>query len=233
MFCVNCGAAVDGNAVAACGTCGKLNQPTLSSADVSRMIKEASTDALGAIRHVIADPISGLASAFTMLGEQRGRSAGIAFGVGFAAVAAIASVIAASSSAAEGRLKLMLAVFIVALVPFVALAVTSAASRKAFRSAGTPGADLFTAGVALQPFGLFLILAALLGIDNYQAVLLLSVFAWTYMLCILFAGCTRLVGVPERFTPPVLAVMILVAIWLTKIVAASFLGSGPFARFFA
>jgi hypothetical protein len=196
------------------------------------MIKEASTDALSAIRHVIADPIGGLASAFATLGERRGRSAGIAFGVVFALVAAIASVIAAGESASDGKLKLMLAVFIVGLVPFIALAASSAAARKAFRTPGSAGADLLTAGVALQPLGLFLILAAVLGIANYQAVALLSLFAWTYMLCILFAGCTRLVGIPERFAPPVLSVMLLAAMWLTKIVAASFLGSGPFARFF-
>lgn len=232
MFCVNCGSAMEGTAVAACASCGKINQPTLTGADVSRMIKEASTDALSAVRQVAVDPIAGLASSFAMLGEQRGRSAGIAFGVGFALVAAIASLIAAANTGSDGNVKLMLAVFIVALVPFIALAATSTATRKAFRTTGSTGADLFTAGVALQPFGFFLILAAVLGIDNYQAILLLSLFAWTYMLCILFAGCTRLVGVPERFAPPVLAVMLLVAMWLTKLVATSFLGSGPFARFF-
>jgi hypothetical protein len=196
------------------------------------MIKEASTDALSAVREVAVDPIAGLASSFAMLGERRGRAAGIAFGVGFALVAAVASLIAASDSSSDVRLRLMFAVFIVGLVPFIALAATSAAARKAFRTAGTTGADLFIAGVALQPFGVFLLLAAVLGIANYQAIALLSLFAWTYMLCVLFAGCTRLVGIAERFAPPVIAVMLLAAMWLTKVVAAAFLGSGPFGRFF-
>lgn len=232
MFCVNCGGALEAGATTACVSCGNINPPTISGADVGRLIKEASTDAVGAIRLVAVDPIGGLASAFAMLGERRGRAAGIAFGVAFAIIAAIASLVAARHGGFQGNVQMLLAVFIVALAPFVALAATSTAARKAFRTGTTAGADLFTAGVALQPFGLFLMLAAILGIDNYQAVLILSLFAWTYIVCILFAGCTRLVQIQERFAPPVLAAMLLAAIWLTKIVAASFLGSGPFARFF-
>lgn len=232
MFCINCGTAMEGSAVAACANCGKDVQPMLSGADVSRMIKEASADALTAVRRVAVDPIAGLHEAFAMLGERRGRAAGVAFGIGFALIAALAGLIAARKFGSESNLKLMLAVFIVGLVPFIALAATSAGMRKAFRTDGTTGADLFTAGVALQPFGFFLLLAAVLGIGNAEAVLLLSLFAWTYMLCILFAGCTRLVKIPERFTPPVLAVMMLAAMWLTKIVAAAFLDDGPFGFIF-
>ena len=231
MFCVNCGSAMD-RAVAACPTCGNSNQPSLSGADVSRIIKEASTDALGAIRHVAVDPVAGLPSAFETLGERRGRSAGVAFGVGFALLATIASLIAASKIGTGGTFKLLLAVFIVGLVPFAAIAATSAAARKVFRTNGTLGADLFTAGVALQPLGFLLVLAAVLGINNYQAILLLSLFAWTYTLCILFTGSTRLSSIPERFAPPVLAVMLFAAMWLTKLVAGSFLDSGPLGRFF-
>lgn len=232
MFCVNCGSAMEGSAVAACASCGKDNAPMISGADVSRIIKEASSDALGAVRRVAVDPIAGLAEAFGMLGERRGRSAGIAFGIGFALFAVVAGLIATSNLGTESNVKLMLAVFIVALVPYLALAGTSAAVRKTFRTDGTAGADLFTAGVALQPFGFFLILAAVLGISNATAILLLSLFAWTYMLCILFAGVTRLVKVPERFAPPVLAVMLLAAMWLTRIVAGSFLDDGPLGFFF-
>lgn len=230
MFCVNCGAAVEGDALAACATCGKTVQAMISASDVSRMIKEASSDAFSAVRHVAADPIGGLASSYAMLGEQRARSAGIAFGVGFAIIAAMAGLIAASPSA-ESPIKLILVTFIVALVPFAALAATSAATRKTFRTAGSAGGDLFVAGVALQPIGIFLLLSAILGIGAYQVIALLTLFAWTYMTCILFAGCTRLVGVAERFAPPVMAAMLLVAIWLTKVIASSFLGSGPLARF--
>jgi hypothetical protein len=232
MFCVNCGSSMEGNALAACASCGKDNQPMISGAEVGRMIKEASSDALSAVRHVAADPIAGLASSFAMLGERRGRAAGIAFGVGFALTAALASLIVASNLGSESNAKLMLAAFIVGLVPFIAFAATSTGARKAFRTTGTTGADLFTAGVALQPVGLFLILAAVLGLGNYQAVLLLGLFALTYSLCILFAGCTRLVKVPERFAPPVLAVMLLAAMWLTKIVGAAFLDDGPLGRLF-
>jgi hypothetical protein len=230
---MNCGGAIEGDSLAACASCGKVSQPALSGAEMTRMIKEASSDALGAIRRVAVDPIAGLASSFAVLGEQRARSAGIAFGVGFALVAALASFVAASKLTTGGNFKLIVAVFISALVPFVAIAAVSAATRKVVRAAGTIGADLFVAGVALQPLGLLLILAAILGLDNYQAVAILGLFAWTYMLCILFAGSTKLVGVPERFAPPAIAVMLLAAMWLTKIVATVLFDAGsPLGRFF-
>lgn len=233
MFCVNCGAAVNGDTLAACVSCGKAPAPMLTTADVSRAIKEASADAFGAIRQVAGDPVGGLAASFTTLGERRGRSAGIAFGVAFAVLSAVAALMAVSKLGSESGLKVLLAAFITALIPFAAIAAVSAGARKVLGGSGTPGADVFTAGVALQPIGVFFVLAALLGAANYQVIGLLSLFAWTYMLCILFTGSTRLAGLPERYAPPAIAVMLLAAIWCTKIAMGSLFDTGsPIGRFF-
>ncbi len=234
MFCINCGAAVNGEVLAACANCGKAAAPsTLTGADVTRVIKEASSDALTAIRQVAVDPVAGLASSFASLGEQRARSAGAAFGVGFALLSALAAVMGASKLGSESNLKVFVGMFVLALVPFVAIAAISAGARKALGGNGTVAGDLFTAGVALQPIGVFFVLAAILGVANYQAVGVLSLFAWTYMLCILFTGSTRLAGLPERFAPPAVAVMLLAAIWLTKIASGSLFDStNPVGRFF-
>jgi hypothetical protein len=222
-----------GESLAACGACGKGSTPALTGADVSRAIKEASTDALTAIAEVAVDPIAGLASSYATLGEKRARSAGIAFGVVFALLSALAMAIAASRTGGTGGLKLFFASAFLGLVPFAAIALTSEAARRALRGSGTTGGGIFTAGVALQPVAIFFVAAALLGLGNWEVTALLSLFAWTYMLCILFAGSTRLVGLPERFAPLAIGVMLLAAMWLTKIAAASlFDSSSPLGRLF-
>jgi len=233
MFCVNCGAAVDGDTLVACGSCGKSNAPALTGADISRRIKEASSDAWAATRRVAIDPVAGLASSFTTLGERRAQSAGIAFGVIFALVSAIAAAIGVSKLGVDGNLKAGLGIFIVALVPFATIAALSAGARKLFGGSGSAGADVFTAGVALQPLGVLFLAATFLGSDNLEVIAVLTLFAWTYMLCILFTGSTRLVGLPERIAPPAIATMLLAAGWLTTIAAKSFFGSDtPLGRFF-
>ncbi len=225
MFCMNCGAAVEGEALAVCGSCGKSNPQALSGADVSRILKEASTDALGAIRTVAVDPIGGLAASFGLLGERRARAAGIAFGIAFALLTAIAALIATAKLGTEGGPKVLFGMLFLALVPFAAIAATSAGIRRILGGTGTTAGDVFTAGIALQPASAFFVLAAILGIANYQAIALLGLFAWIYVLCILFTGATRLAGLPERFAPAAIAVMLLVALWLTKVAASALFDS--------
>jgi hypothetical protein len=232
MFCVNCGTAVDGNALAICAHCGKSNQPAFSAADAGRMAKAAATDAVAVVRRIAADPISGLAASYADLGEQRACSAGIAFGVAFALAVAAATAVATSSAGFGNSAKIVLAMFVVGLVPFVAMVATSTGARKTFRTGSTAGADLLSCGVALQPFSIFVLIAAFLGIGNFNSVALLSLFAWTYMLTILFTGCTKLVRIPDRFAPPVMSVMLLAAIWATRVAGGWLLGANPFGPFF-
>ena len=233
MFCMNCGATITGDTLAACGSCGKSNARMPSGAEVSRVIKEASSDALAAIGRVSTDPVGGLEASFQMLGEIRARSAGFAFGTAFAVLATLAAWIA-SSRMGMGTPKVLVAVFFVALAPFVAILGVSAGARSIFRGVGSIAPDVFTAGVSLQPLGLLFVLAVILGSANYKIVLALALLAVTYMICILFTGCTRLSGIPQRFAPLTVAVMLLALMWLTTIVAGALLDTtNPVSRFFS
>ncbi|MBV8516174.1 MAG: hypothetical protein JO197_02115 [Acidobacteria bacterium] len=222
----------EGSTLAACVHCGKSNQPVFSAADARRIIQSASGDAFTAIRQITSDPIGGLTRSYATLGEERARAAGIALGVAFALAVGIASAITASHIGFNGIAKLLLGMTVVGLVPFAAMAGVSAGARKAFRADGAFGADLLSCGVALQPFSIVFIIAALLGIANFQTVALVSLFAWTYMLSILFTGCTQLAHIPQRFAPTVIAVMLLAAIWATRVVGGWLLSDDPFIRFF-
>ncbi len=232
MFCVNCGSSMDGTSLAACAQCGRSAQPVFSAADAGRIVRSAAGDALAALRQIGTDPIAGLPASYATLGEQRASSAGVAFGVVFAIAVGIATALAASSVGFADTLKLFLSMFVIGLVPFAVMVAISAGTRAAFRSSRALGADLLSCGVALQPFSIFFIIAALLGIGNFQTVTLVSLFAWTYMLAILFTGCTKLARIPERFAPAVMAIMLLAAIWATRVVGGWFLGANPFGRWF-
>lgn len=232
MFCVQCGSTVDG-AAGTCTACGHVRQPSLTTSDVSRAIRSASTDAWTALKQVARDPIGGLATSFEALGEQRGRAAGIAFGAAFALLMVASFVLGARKLPMSLDLKVLLSAFFTGIVPFATIALSSGGARHVFNGSGTVGADLFTAGVAMQPFGALFILAALLGGPNFVIVAILTVFAATYSMCVLFVGCTRLSKVPERFAPPAVALMLLVALWLSKIMIASFFGwMNPLASLF-
>jgi hypothetical protein len=232
MFCVNCGSSVEGNALAICAHCGKSNQPAFSAADAGRIAKAAAADALGAVRKIAADPISGLQAAYADLGEQRACSAGIALGLAFALAIGVAAAITASSLGLGNSIKFMLSMTVLGLVAFVAMVAASAGARKAFRTDGTAGADLLSCGVALQPFSVLLLVAAALGLANVKTIALLSLFAWAYTMTILFTGCTKLVRIPDRFAPPVMAMMLLAAVWAVQLTGGWLVGANPFAPFF-
>lgn len=232
MFCVNCGTLMEGNTIATCPQCGKSNQPAFSAVDAGRILQSAAGDATVALRQIVRDPISGLPVAYATLGEQRARSAGIALGAAFALAMGIATAIAASDRGFGGSAKLLLMMSLVGIAPFLAMFAVSIATRKAFRSSAMAGADLLSCGVALQPFSVFFIIAAMLGIANLGTIALVSLFAWTYTLTILFTGCTKLAHVPERFAPPIIATMLLAAIWSTRVVGGWVLGGNPFGPLF-
>jgi hypothetical protein len=233
MFCVNCGAAMDGT-VTACAACGRgLPPPSASAEQAGRVIKAASMDALGALRQIAVDPVGGLSSSFGKLGEERARAAGMVFGAAFALMTTVAAVIAAVKFHTDVDSKVLVGGLISGLVPFASITAVSAAARKLLGGAGTLGADLFTAGVALQPLAIWFVISAFLGIGNFGTISLLGLFACTYVLCILFVGCTRLALVPERFAPPAVAVMVLLSLWLWKVMVSSFFGTSQFGSIFS
>jgi len=117
-------------------------------------------------------------------------------------------------------LKQTLQFALVGLTPVLTLAVASSLARLIFRGRGTFVGDLYTASASLLPLGFLVLVSALLGPGNFEVILCLAVFAFTYSILMLYAGCSRIAGIPESGAAPAVPVMLLLATWLTKIVLA-------------
>jgi hypothetical protein len=73
----------------------------------------------------------------------------------------------------------------------------------------------------LLPSGVLVLAAALLGAANVEVILVLSLFALTYSILMLYAGCSRIGGISEAGAAPAVPIILLVSAWLTKIIVVA------------
>jgi hypothetical protein len=104
------------------------------------------------------------------------------------------------------------------LVPFVSLVGAMALARQIFRGNGRFAGDVFAAGAALLPSGFLVLAAALLGVANVEVIVILSLFALTYSILMLYAGCSRIGGISEAGAAPGVPIILLLSAWITKII---------------
>jgi hypothetical protein len=214
--------------VAVCAACGHSTAAP-STPDLGKRVAEAANDAGATLLRLAPNPTGSLQSAFSALGEQRALAVGAALGVLFALVLMIAAWIATMRLGVGFQARIVFGTFAVGLVVFASLAAVSAGGRKLLRGSGTLGADVFLAGVAVQPIAVLLLIASLLGGGNFEVLAIASVLGWTYVLSILYVGVTRLIGISEALAPAFIAVMLLLSAWLSKVVLVAVAGGfNPF-----
>ena len=184
--------------------------------------KTASSDAVEALKLFSKDPIGGMPAAYDRLNEPRAIGVGIAFAVIYILCWLAAIYIAASvrPSGLDGLFKFVLA----GAVPFVSLLGASALARKLFNGAGSAGGDSFIAGAALLPFGLFVLLASILGYGNYKIISALFVFALCFAILILYTGCTRISKITEAKSSLAVPIMVLVSFLLMYLIYDAIIG---------
>jgi hypothetical protein len=249
MFCQHCGTPVPDGA-STCPRCSAAPGPTGSVAaaatgalrDTTRsaaagVVKGAAGDALAALQTCARDPVGGLPHAYAELGEARALRAGVAFGV-----LSLACFLAGGYLFLPPFLRADLFEFLgfggvmkcllFGAVPFTCTAAGSAAVRKALggqTGAGGLGGDAFTAGAALVPVSLAMLLAGMLGLANAEVVGLLAVFAGCTAILVLFSGYTRITKLSERAGTLAVPLVVVFAAWLAKVIAASVLSpsGGP------
>lgn len=223
-FCVKCGTRLV-ETQAFCSSCGAATSSGQLASEVGQRIATSSADALAALRGLAIDPLSGLAAAYTAMGDARAQAAGIALAVFFALAAAI-GVSLGARRALGGLLSLaggqgfsgFLKLAVVFLIFPAAMTAIAFAVRKVLRATPPVGADVFTCGAAVSPLGIALLVSGLLGAANFEIVALLLMFAWTYLLLMLFAGMTRVGGLTEKAAAPTLPVLLILTAWLSKVV---------------
>lgn len=235
MFCAQCGTQLAAE-VGTCGRCGfearrssaEQWSSTAVGSQVQRQVAETSRDAVTALRLLAMDPVGGLPAAYEALGPLRSRSVGIALCALFALAATLGLRTAAGRSF-EGVMQLtnlggntaLLKWIIVLLVPPAVLAGSAYALRRLVRSPQRPASEVFTAGAAVTPAALALLIGGLLGIGNLEIVLLLALLAFCYLVLILYSGLTTVGGVSPRLAAPSVPVLLVLTAWLTKVVAAA------------
>ena len=226
MFCQHCGTEVIAMSEP-CPKCGR-QQPRAAAAELGKQLGASSRDAAHAVKTLVVDPVAGLGSAFDALGPTRARSAGLALCFAFALAAAFGVTLAARQSL-EGLMELSsasgLELFFKALLGFLVLPAALAAAgygiRRVLGGKESVAADIFTAGAALTPLGLTILASGLLGLGNFEVVLLLLLISWSYLVLMLYTGLTRLGGLSGRAGAPAVPVLLVVAAWLSKVVFAA------------
>lgn len=181
-----------------------------------------SQSALTAFTVFAVNPTAGLSAAFESLDKRRALEVGIVFAIvfdlcvifGINKIVQEASTFLPALSESTGVLKLM----ILGIIPFACSVAASAAARKLFRGDGTIEGDAFIAGASLLPSGIFLLLAAILGMANIEIVLALFVFALCYTILIMHTGYTRISKIPEGGAALAVPIGLLLSAWLAKVV---------------
>jgi hypothetical protein len=190
---------------------------------------DAANDAGATLRHLGMNPAGALQSAFSSLGEERALGAGVALGVFFSIASMIAAWIGAMRINIGVQPRLLFGALLVGLVLFASLAAAGAAGRKLLRGGGTLGADVFLAGVALLPIAILFLVTGVVGGGNYEVIAIAMVLFGTYLLNILYTGVTRLTGISEQLASPVIAAMLLLSLWLSKVALVAIVGgTNPF-----
>lgn len=192
-------------------------------------VRTSSRDAFAVAKNLLTNPVGGLSAAYDGLGVDRALGAGVALCVGVALTISAGIILGANQllgqfygffGAPQGLgdfFKLALG----ALVVPGAIALVTLAIRK-MMSANPPfAADVFTAGASLTPLALATLLGGLVGIGNFEIVLILLFFGFAYLLLMLYAGLTSIGGITHEAGAPAVPTAVLLAGWLAKTVFVS------------
>jgi len=235
MFCVSCGRALADD-LRFCDGCGAdVNRGAAAPAaaltdQITKEMKARSRDAWQGIKLFARSPVGGLPQSFALFDDRRAIQVGIAFAVIYESALFLGGVIfkSKSQSLLGGMLPIgeltatqMFKLVVLGLVPFVSLIVAGTLARYIFRGEGRFAGDVYTAGAVLLPSGVLALLAALLGAANVEVILVLSLFALTYSILMLYAGCSRIGGISEAGAAPAVPIILLASAWITKIIVVA------------
>jgi hypothetical protein len=227
MICPQCGKTLSSSATF-CGDCGAPvskaeGQPaTEAPSPGSIKFRLLSLLAWKVLKAAVLNPVEELPAVFRGLKKREALEAGLVLAGLFDLCAVIGLYMMLPRWAGQPGFGDILKLLLLGIVPSAAIAGTSVLARKVFR--GSPGSiesDVFVAGVSLLPIGLMLILTGILGAGNIEVVALVSVFAISYTILILYTGCTQISEISKVRAVPVVPIIILIAGWISKIVFAT------------
>lgn len=231
-FCQFCGSSL-GEASETCPKCGKTVPAARTDApagnDFSRQASVSLQDGRTLFKGLITDPVTALAGALGSLGEHRAKNTGIVLSLGFA-VAAAAGFTAGTNEIMAGLSFFTRGAFgggsglgnflewvLRFLVLPAAIAGVSYGVRRVLGAPAPLATDILTAGAAVVPMGLSILVAGILGVTNIEVALILTLFSLSYLVLLLFIGLTRLGGISDAAGAPAVPVVLLLSGWVVSI----------------
>jgi hypothetical protein len=197
-------------------------------------VRARSLDALQGVKLFAKSPVGGLPESFALFDDQRAIQVGMVFAIVYEVAILLGALIFKSKAEAllggavqvgqlTGELSAaqLLKVLLLGLVPFASLIGACALARAIFRGKGRFAGDVYTAGAVLLPTGLLVLAAALLGAANIEIIAILFLFALTYSILILYAGCSRVGCISEAGAAPAVPIILLSSAWITKIIVVA------------
>lgn len=218
-------------AVRYCGSCGspvvegkkfrrlygaQLAYRPPASHEIADRVRARSGEALEAFKIFSVNPVGGLPVVFETLGPKRAMEVGIVFAVACAVSVTIGSYLVLPGFARSGagqfiKLAFLAAVFVLCSVAAIA------AGRKTFRGAGSFEGDVFIAGASNLPLSFTVLISGIVGLANVEVIVILTVFAVSYSILMLFTGCTKISKIPEGAAAVAVPAILLIGGWLFKI----------------
>ncbi len=220
MFCSKCGSSI-GDDAQFCPNCSAPAKAGPSGPGAADKMKGASKEALKAFKGFALSPVGGLAPACESLPGKSSMAVGIVFGVAYVVCVLLGGMIMArfhlGGIGVVGILKLILVI----VMPFVSIVVISLAARAITHSAGSLNSDCFVAGAALLPIGIVALVGGILGPGNYQVTGILSIFAGSTCLLMVFVGLTRISKMSDLAATIAIPLMMVLVIVLLRIMFPS------------
>jgi hypothetical protein len=216
--------------------CPSCNSPVAAAhasaakaAAVADNVREAWGSALGALKSFAADPVGRLPVTYAALGDAQAGKVGISYGIASLVLFLLGGYLLLPFRDGlwdflgfGGFLKCIL----FGVLPFGGTVLGSLCVRKALRAQGGLGGDLFLSGAALLPISLAMPVNGLLGYENYAAMAVLTLFAASTGVLMLFSGFSRISQLSERAATLAVPIVVVLVIWLGKTTASSVLGGG-------
>jgi hypothetical protein len=232
MFCKFCGRAIADN-LAFCDGCGAdVNSGGAATArsvgqQLTNEVKARSLDAWRGVKLFARSPVGGLQDSYALFDDRRAIQVGIVFAVVYEIGLMLGAYIFKSKAAelTQGLIPVgdltagqFVKLLFLGLIPFVSLVGACALARVIFRGKGKFAGDVYTAGAVLLPSGFLVLAASLLGPANVEVIVILALFALTYSILILYAGCSRIGSIAEAGAAPAVPVILLLSAWITKVI---------------
>jgi hypothetical protein len=252
-FCANCGEPADAKASAGAAHQAVQASAAKAdiTGDLANELKARSKDVWEGLKTLAVNPLSGLSSSFQSFGDQRALRAAVGFTIlylfsisiavyrGSQALLGLAAFgaplnnnpgfpflfpTAPASAALPGMtFGQILRVLLCGLITVFTLAVAAMLARLAFRGKGTFLGDYYIASASLLPIAIAVFLVSLVGLANIEIMFFLVIFAFVYNILMLYAGCSRISGVPESGAVPAVPIMLLLTLYVAKVAVAAIL----------